>query len=142
MQPIGGLVWCLFSKFLKFFCILLDFFPLIGFIPSFRGTPNLWVISSLVFALLFIGCISGVWFSKPILILLWLGVFRFIFFIKWSFPNQVTMFMTPSTSEGDMFIIYVLDPFLILEFEAYGFWVCSRHIHLYENSCVGCISPF
>jgi hypothetical protein len=118
---VDGLIWCLFSDFLRFCCILLGFYPLIGFIPSFRVNLDLWVIFFLGFALLFVGSTFGVWFNKPFLILLWFGFFRFLFFIQGAFPDQVTMFMASSTSEGDLFIIDVLDPFLIPEFKEYGF---------------------
>jgi hypothetical protein len=75
---------------------------------------NFWVISYLGFALPFVGSTSGVWFNKSILILLWFGIFHFLLLIKRAFPDQVAMFMACSTSEGDLFIIDVLDPFLIL----------------------------
>jgi hypothetical protein len=32
--------------------------------------------------------------------------------------------MTSSAFEGDLLIVNVLYPFLILEFQAYGFWEC------------------
>jgi hypothetical protein len=132
----------LFSDFLGFCNILLGLFPFIGFIPSFWANPDLWDISCLGFALLFVGSVSVVWFNKSIIILLWFGIFHFLLFIKREFPDQVAMFVASSASEGDLFILDVLDPFLILEFEAYCFWECSRHIHLYAYSCVRCVSPF
>jgi hypothetical protein len=103
---------------------------------------GLWVISCWGFTLLFVCSASGVWFYKPILILLWFGVFRFLFFIEREFHDQVTMFMASYAYERDLLVIDALDPFLISEFKTYGFWEFFEHIHLYTYSCIRCISPF
>jgi hypothetical protein len=130
----------LFSEFLRFFCILIGFYPFIGFILFFWVIPDLWVISCLGFSLFFVGSASGVWFNKPVFILLWFGVFRFLFFIKREFLDQMNMFMAPSTSEGDLLIIDVLDPFLIPEFETY-YWLWSLIIFLIQRSLLSAVIP-
>jgi hypothetical protein len=52
------------------------------------------------------------------------------------------MFMASSTFEWDLLVVDALYPFLILEFQDYGFWECPRNIHLYADPCIGGISPF
>jgi hypothetical protein len=92
--------------------------------------------------MLFICSVSRVRCYKPFLILSCFWVCLFLLFIKREFYDKVAMFMASSSSKGDLFVIYVLDPFLIPEFQTYGFSGCSRNVHLYADSCVQCVSSF